>query len=259
MIRSLIIFLLIIIPEVTKAQSQLLKSFDVTLVQQSVAVDKDHFFVINNNSITKHLKSDGTLAGKWDGRDSGVKHLNSGVVIEDKLYCSHSNFPDSPMAGSIEVFNINTMEHVDSHSFGIMIGSTTWIDRYNNNWYVAFAHYAGDGSSEGKNPDWTQLVKLDNQWRRLEAWIFPEEVLERMHPYSTSGGVWTGNGQLIISGHDKQEVYLMELPQKGYTLNLLEIIEVPNPGQGIAWDHWADNVMWGIDRKENKVLKIKID
>lgn len=246
-------------PMLLSAQSRLLETYEVADAQQAVAVSEEHFYVINNHSITKHLKSDGSLVGQWDGSGSGLRHLNSGVVIGDTLYCSHSNFPDSPMASSIEMFDARTMHHVGNHSLGIMVGSATWLVRGENSWYVAFAHYTGTGSSEGKGPEWTQLVRFDNKWRRREAWIFPKEVLTRMAPYSTSGGVWNNDGRLYVSGHDREEVYLLAFPKMGYTLEWIETIQVPIPGQGIAWDPTAENVLWGINRKEKRVIKARLE
>ena len=49
------------------------------------------------------------------------------------------------MVSSIEVFETATLEHVESHSFGIFGGSATWVDRADGHWWVAFAHYAGFG------------------------------------------------------------------------------------------------------------------
>lgn len=246
---------------VTSAFSQafLLKTYDVPEAQQAVAVGENHFYVINNHSITKHLKSDGSVVAQWDGSGTGIKHLNSGVVIGDTLFCSHSNFPEVPMASSITYFDCKTMRPIGSHSFGIMIGSATWIDRYKGSWYVAFAHYGGNGSSEGKGPEWTQLIRFDKSWHREEGWIFPKQVIESMKPYSTSGGVWDREtGRLYISGHDKQEIYVMTLPEVGYTLEMNETITVPIPGQGIAWDYWEERILWGIDRQAKKVVKVKL-
>lgn len=258
--RSLFIFFFCITYSQLQSQSRLVKTFEVDQVQQAVAVDEEFFYVINNSSIIKYHKTSGQRIAVWDGTTDGIiKHLNSGIVIKDKLYCSNSNFPESPMASSLEIFDTKTMQHIDSHSFGIMIGSATWIDRKDDYWWVAFAHYEGNGSSEGKGTPWTQLVKFDNEWRRLEAWIFPKEVIDKMAPYSSSGGVWGDDEQLYITGHDRSEVYVLDLPSKGYTLELIRTIQVPISGQGIAWDHWQRRALWGIDRKEKMVKMFELE
>jgi len=56
--------------------------YNVPEAKQAVAVDRDHFYVINNSIITKHKKQNGELVVKWDGTDVGIPHLNSGVVIK---------------------------------------------------------------------------------------------------------------------------------------------------------------------------------
>ncbi|HEY9342200.1 MAG TPA: hypothetical protein VIQ23_11505, partial [Hanamia sp.] len=107
---------------------------------QGIAVDKGFFYVIANNSIFKYNKKEGRMVGNFEGKREGfLKHLNSGIVIKNKLYCAHSNFPDSPMASSIEIFDTGTMEHIGSHSFGLFGGSATWIDEKDGYWWVAFA------------------------------------------------------------------------------------------------------------------------
>ncbi len=95
-----------------------IQKFPLKEAKQAVAVDKDHFYVINNSTITKHRKATGEQIAIWDGTKDSVKHLNSGVVIKGKLYCANSNYPQSPMAGSIEIFDVATMTHIGNHSFG---------------------------------------------------------------------------------------------------------------------------------------------
>src|SRR5688500_10982329 len=138
---------LLIVPFGVKGQqAKEVRRFEVSQAKQAVAVDKDYFYVINNSSISKHRKNDGKLMASWDGTQEGMlTHLNSGMVIEGKLYCAHSNYPEEPMASSVEVFDTQTLEHIDNHSFGIMTGSATWIDHYQGYWWIGFAHYTGKG------------------------------------------------------------------------------------------------------------------
>lgn len=242
------------------AQSRLVKTFKVDQAQQAVAVDEAFFYVINNSSIIKYRKTNGEKIAAWDGSADGIiKHLNSGIVIGDTLYCSNSNFPESPMVSSLELFNTETMQHIGNHSFGIMIGSATWIEQKDGYWWAAFAHYEGSGSSEGKGTAWTQLVKFDSKWRRLEAWIFPKELIHKMTPYSSSGGVWGSDGLLYVTGHDHPEVYVLALPNKGFTLEWVKTIQVPITGQGIAWDKWQKRTLWGINRKEKMVKVVELE
>ncbi|HJT74001.1 MAG TPA: hypothetical protein VJ720_08285, partial [Chitinophaga sp.] len=171
---------LFMLPAFVVAQQAVeLQQFKPAEAKQGVAVDAAHFYVINNSTITKHEKSGGRQVASWDGTKDSVKHLNSGIVIKGKLYCANSNYPQSPMAGSIEIFDAATLKHERSHSFGIGYGSVTWIDQRNGYWWVVFANYTGRGSSEGKDNRWTMLVKFTMEWQMVESWIFPPQVIER--------------------------------------------------------------------------------
>lgn len=59
----------LILPALQPAFAQTLtpaKTFDVKEAKQAVAVDAQHFYVINNSAITKHSKADGKLTATWD-------------------------------------------------------------------------------------------------------------------------------------------------------------------------------------------------
>lgn len=237
-----------------------MKQFTVKEAKQGVAVDRHHFYVINSSTITKHDKESGELITLWDGSAAGVKHLNSGVVIKGKLYCATSNYPDSPMAGSIEIFDARTLEHIGCHSFGILRGSATWIDKYKGSWYVGFAHYSGNGSSEGKDTRWTTVARFDRKWRETGSWIFPENIIKLFTPMSNSGATRGSDGRLYCTGHDEPEIYVMEIPGTGYTLSHVETITTPVHGQGIAIDRTVNKklIMYGIRRDKNLVIAFEI-
>jgi len=267
MLRSLPLTILVLFndsPLSAQADSQQakeLRRFPVAEATQAVAVDRNFFYVINNSTISKHSKDNGTMAAKWDGSALGIKHLNSGVVIKGRLYCAASNYPESPMAGSIEVFDVNTLKHIGNHSFGIFSGSATWIDKREGCWYVGFAHYTGVGSSEGKDTRWTSVVKFNNKWQQVESWIFPKNLIELFTPRSNSGATWGKDGKLYCTGHDRSEVYVTEIPQTGYTLKYIKTIQTPINGQGIAFDRTIKDkmVMYGISRAENLVIVFEIE
>lgn len=258
---SIIVLALLVLPMIGKSQKKVVEINRFLIKNthhlQGVAVDQDYFYAIANFAITKHKKSDGSFISEWDGgKDSIIKHLNSGVVIDHKLYCANSNFPDNPMASSIEIFDTKTLKHIGSHSFGIFAGSATWIDRYDGYWWVVFANYNGKHSAEGRDNHWTTLVKFNDDWNVLESWVFPKKVLEAFAPNSNSGGNWSSDGNLYLTGHDKKEMYLMKLPKSGYTLQLLEVIPVINPGQAIAIDRSqkSRSIFYAVDRQDNSVI-----
>lgn len=234
-----------------------INNFALSLAKQGVAVDSDHFYVVNNSIITKHQKKDGQLIATFEGESLGFTHLNSGVVVDGLLYCANSNFPNHPMLSSIEIFDTQTLTHIKSHSFGIdNRGSLTWVDRYDGHWWAVFAHYAGKNASEGKDNRWTTLVKLNDQWQQLGAWAFPKNMIEAFGNYSNSGGNWSPDGTLYCTGHDEGEIYELKIPKAGYTLEYLRTIPAPGiQGQGIAIDRSVKEeiVLYGIQRKTNRV------
>jgi len=220
---------------------------------QAVAVDANHIYAIGNSTIGKYDRRTRELVGRWNSTpDIPLVHLNSGVVIDGKLYCAHSNYPTNPETSSIEIWDTQKLEHVGSHSFGIYEGSLTWIDRRDGNWWAAFAHYTRPG--QAKDNRWTTLVRFDKQWRRLNAWTFPEHLLERFQPNSCSGGCWGPDGLLHVTGHDLGEVYRLALPASGSELKHIDTIQIPITGQGIAWD-LAGKRLFGIRRPDRQVLE----
>lgn len=228
------------------------KQYRVHSAKQAVAVDGTFFYVIDNSKITKYTLQ-GEQAGMWEDTDpERIKHLNSGLVIAGKLYCAHSNYPDVPMASSIEVFDTETMTHDSSISLGIDIGSCTWILPAKEGWYVFFAHYDGNGKESGKDVSWSQLVEYDNQWRRKQGWVLPKDLIEEIKPHSLSGAVLIGN-VFYCTGHDARKCYLLELPDRGMRLKWINTINIPFHGQGIAVD--PEGNLWGIDRKDKLVIK----
>ncbi len=255
-----IFFIILLIISCNVLQSQnIVKTYNVPSARQAVAVDSKYFYVINNNSITKHHKNDGVLVDSWEDKDSLIHHMNSGIIIHRKLFCINSNYPDIPMASSLEVFNPVTLEHISTHSFGILNGSATWVGRHKNFWYVAFAQYSGKNGVTGKNNAWTRLVKFDLKWRQIESWLFPKKLLEKFGTKSNSGGVILSNGRILITGHDNFEIYVLGFPDKGVTLKWIDTILVGSYGQGIAYEKDGESeLIYGIIRKENKVVVTKI-
>ena len=226
--------------------------------RQGIAVDQNFFYAVTDRAIAKHDKRTGKLVSRWDSaKDGPIIHLDSGVIVDGKLYAAHSNYPQLPMTSSVEIYDTKSMRHVGTHSFGIQLGSLTWIDRHDGAWWAVFANYSrvfGTAQQPYGNSYWTTLVKLDDQWRQLQAWIFPASVIKRAEPMSVSGGSWGPDGLLYVTGHDHPEVYAMRLPTMGSVLELVETIPFGNAGQGIAWDRSEPGVLWGIHRAKAEAL-----
>ncbi|MEE8142935.1 MAG: hypothetical protein V3T77_07535, partial [Planctomycetota bacterium] len=156
------------------------------------------------------------------------------------------------------IFQTETLEHVGSHSFGMGGGSATWMDRRDGHWWVAFAHYAGRGGESGKGPEWTTLLKFDQQWRRVGGYNFPPKLVERFAGMSNSGGAWGEDGRLYATGHDRGEVYVLSLPEAGSVLVLEDILPVTTEGQGIAWDRSEPGSLYTILRSSGEVVVYRL-
>ena len=167
------------------------------------------------------------------------------------------------MTSSIEVWDVATLKHIEIHSFGVMLGSFTWLDRHNGSWWGAFANYdivqRGMTEPYGETRN-TVMVQFDDDFEVLQSWSLPAEILRRMSPMSNSGGSWGSDGYLYLSGHDDPEVYVMALPENGSELDWLATVRIPRlNGQGIAWDRSIDgNTLWAILRSTRQVLKIEM-
>lgn len=235
------------------------RRFTAPEARQGIAVDGDYFYAITNREIGKYEKETGKLVKKWDSpADGPIIHLDSGVVLDGKLYCAHSNYPGVPMASSIEIFDTRTMEHVGSHSFGIFGGSATWVDRHDGFWWVAFANYAGNGGVPGQGPSWTMLMKFDEDWRWAGGYVYPANIVEKFGEMSNSGGTWGEDGKLYITGHDNAEIYVMSVPNAGSVMVHEATLPVTAEGQGIAWDRSEPGTMYTILRSETAVIVSKL-
>jgi hypothetical protein len=67
------------------------------------------------------------------------------LILDGKLWCAHSNYPEMPMKSSVEVFDPKTMQHLESIDLTDAGGSLTWVDRRDGEWYACFAQYAKTG------------------------------------------------------------------------------------------------------------------
>ncbi|BBM82802.1 GntP family permease [Candidatus Uabimicrobium amorphum] len=257
--RKLILIALGLIAIVAQDNSYdfpVIRTFQSPLAHQGVAVDREHFYTIKTRSIAKHRKDTGKLTAEWNATTPGkIIHLNSGLVVNDRLYCGHSNWPNTPMKSSIEVWDTNTLSHCNSIHFANPPGSCTWVDRYQDFWWVCFAHYDKKGGEKGKGVEMTTLVKYDDQWRPLGSWKFPQTVVKKFAPYSCSGGAWGADGLLYVSGHDAAELYALSIVKEESTLHFQKTIKVNSRGQGIAFDRTpSPQNLYTINRDTKTVI-----
>ena len=230
--------------------------FVIPEANQGVGVDAKHFYAVDNRSIGKYDKATGKLVKKWQGPKNGpVKHLDSAMVMDGKIYAAHSNWPEWPMTSSLEIYDAETMEHVGTHSFGIQWGSLTWVDWHDNHWWMTFANYdrlIGPNKTPYGHKANTLMVKLTRDFRPVQAWTLPKAILDKFEDMSNSGGSWGPDGFLYLTGHDPAELYRMRLPKAGSVLELVDVIPMNIRGQGIAWDRSQPGVIYGIIRATAK-------
>ncbi len=237
-----------------KAQTENVTYIEVGKAQQGVAVDRDHFYVINNTSITKHVKDSGLVTDSIECVSLGLKHMNAAVVVGDQLYCAHSNYPDLPMVSSVEVFDAKNLKHVKTHSFGIDYGSLTWLDFKDGYWWAMFANYSKEGYPVPNT--YTNLVQFTPEWQKRQSWILPKALVEKFGNMSCSGGFWYNDSMIYITGHDLPEMYSLKFPAMGSVMIWEKTFAVPVHGQAIAVDRSSvDRTIFGIDRKAHKGIK----
>jgi hypothetical protein len=219
---------------------------------QGVGVDARHFYAVDNRAIAKYDKATGKLVEKWEApSDAPIVHLDSAMVVDGKLYAAHSNYPGWPMTSSVEIFDVDTMERIGSHSFGVRWGSLTWVDWHDGHWWLTFANYdqkIGPGQTPYGGKANTVLIEMTGSFEPVRSWSLPKEVLDRLEEMSNSGGSWGPDGFLYLSGHDPAEIYKLAIPRAGSVLELVEIVPLNIRGQGIAWDRSQRGVIYGILR-----------
>lgn len=228
---------------------------------QAAAVDATHFYGIGNHALVKHRRDGGERVAEWIGPRGGpIVHFNSGFVEGNRLVLAHSNFPQLPMASSLEIHDTRTLAPVSSHSLGIRLGSLTWATRYRGFWWACFANYNDSGTTPGFDQRWTHVGQFDDAWQMRQSWLFPPQVIATWGDSACSGGDWGEDGLLYVTGHDAPELYVLRLPRQGVTLEYVTTIDVPFEGQGWAWDRSArgDRVIWGISRARQQVVAARI-
>lgn len=209
---------------------------------QAAAADEVFVYAISSTAVAKYDRATSERVALSTGE---AKHLNSGFFWEGKLYCAHSNYPKKPEKSEIMVLDPKTMELTPFKEFTENRGSLTWAVHEGDSWWCTFAHY---GEDNGK----TVLVKFDEQWREQGMWNYPPEVIHQLGRFSISGGIWHEN-HLLVTGHDKREIYRLRLPAKGNVLEFVDVLPSPFPGQGIAVDPRTGGLI-GIDRAKRQVI-----
>ena len=223
---------------------------------QGVAVDENYYYVISNINITKHNKITNELIATWQADTNNktyehFQHMNSGTVIDEKLYVAHSRYSSDPNFNTIEIWNVKNdlLEHEKTIPMPRKYGSLTWIDKHpDGSWWMCYAVY---GESVNKN---TKLVKYQYKNKKFieaENWTFPKEVVDNWGDMSCSGGSWGADGNLYTTGHDHEKAFVLEIDKTDKLKYLRAENNVGFYGQAIAWDRFSEQPMlWGIVKRK---------
>ena len=226
------------------------------IASQGVAVGKDHFYAISNTSVQMCDKSNGRVLQKWKADTSQeefshFKHLNSGTVVGDKLYCAHSRYGVDANDCSVEIWDLagNEMKHEKSIKMPRDHGSLTWVDMDSNgDWWMCYAVY---GKIKNRQTQLVQYQYVDGDFTQKAHYFFPHSVVEHWGRMSCSGGSWGADGKLYLTGHDHASVYVLQVVE-GELRFLREEKGLAIKGQAIAWDRSSEQpTLWGIIRNKH--------
>ena len=247
-------------PQVRRLTAKTLRTFTAPEARQGVAADARHIYAVDNTVVAKYQIASGRRVAAWTGPRNGlIRHLNSCLADGGRLHCANSNYSQTPMGSSIEVFDTAAMTHAASHSLGMRDeGSLTWLDRWRGGWIAGFAHYDQTGGVPFKDHRFSSVVTFDAEWRRTGGWLFPASALQRMAPYAASGGAIGPDGWLYLLGHDRPEMYVVARPPMGPTMIHVATIDLEAEGQAFAWAQDGSRTIFTIDRRKGLVRTIEV-
>ncbi|WDE98880.1 hypothetical protein PQO03_13655 [Lentisphaera profundi] len=223
-------------------------------VSQGVAVDEKYFYGISNTRISKHDKLTNKIVATWQAKGEKFKHfkhMNSGTVIDGKLYCAHSRFAVDPNDCTVEIWDVQGERLVYERSISMprKHGSLTWIDQSPDGfWWMCYAVY-------GKNNHKTKLVKYryeNNKFIEIDSYFFPQQVISQWGRWSCSGGSWDADQKLYTTGHDHGRAYVLEIAKDNKLTYVRTEKDLGFYGQAIAWDRFSEKPMlWGIIKNKS--------
>ncbi len=225
---------------------------------QGVVADRRYLYAIDNAVIARYDRTSGARIDAWTGDRLLYKHMNSCSLNGRELVCAASNYPDVPMASSIERFDVATLKPIGSRSLGPGRGSLTWLQWHDGSWWACFANYSERGGEPGRDNRWTTLVRYSRDFVEQGAWLFPAALIAKFAPMSSSGGAWNADGLLYVTGHDLKELYALRLPKAGSILEHVATFSIPTEGQAIAWDPIEPRTLWSIARKPGEMVATRI-
>ena len=215
---------------------------------QAAVADGEHLYAISNTTFATYDRVTGELLATASA--AGTEHLNSGFLHDGLIYAAHSNYPQMPHESDIRVFDPEANTLRVHHVFPDPPGSLVWCVRHNDHWWCCFAWYGAD------NADTVLIEYADNAFtKEKRRYVFPEEVVSDFDGMSASGGIWDGD-TLLASHHHFPVLYRLRLPNdpEATTLELVETLTCPFPGQGIAADPATPGGLVGIDRSARAIV-----
>ncbi|MFC7292801.1 hypothetical protein [Hirschia litorea] len=248
-------------PPVQYLKATTLREYTAPEADQGVAVDAEYFYPVDNTVIGKYRRDTGEIVARFTSPHKGlIRHMNSCYARYGKIWCANSNYSQTPMGSSIEVFDSASLHHIQSHSLGMRDeGSLTWVDELSDGYITGFAHYSKKGGLAHKGYEYSSVVTFDEKWRRTGGWMFPKNVSDAMAPYAASGGALGPDELLYILGHDKPEMYVLAKPVMGPTLVHVATISLQAEGQAFAFSpDKKQSIIWAIDRKKGLVREIQL-
>ncbi len=243
-VRNLAIFSLTLLGMTSRSQADWEQTGSIAApeARQAAAADEKSVYAIDNKVVVRYDRETGEKLATSTGP---AWHLNSGFILDVKMYCAHSNYPMKPEQSEIKVLDLQSMELSEFKSFPDPPGSITVVLKKDGHWWCVFAHYKEDNAK-------TLLVKYDDKWNELARWTFPESVISGLGNYSISGAIWSGE-ELLATGHDEKLIYRLQVPEGSSVVRHLGTVKAPFTGQGIAVDPNTGGLI-GINRKNKEVL-----
>ena len=116
--------LLLLAPQ---AKPEVVRAWRAAEARQGVAVDDAAFYAIDNSAIGKFDRASGRKLASWKGDARKFRHLNSCAIVKTELVCANSNYPQTPMRSSVEVFDRASLGHLRTIDLGKQDGSLTFI------------------------------------------------------------------------------------------------------------------------------------
>ena len=244
MICALILLYIILFRDDEELRVATDRVYKVKEVKKGVAIDDRYFYTISDSHIEKYGRKTGK---KILSKKLPFKHLNGGTFVNGDLVVIN-NPPRNPEHNAIVWIDPKTLGLIDIMPLPQVKGSLTWIDWAWDKWWLCDAH--------GKN---TAIYCFNDDWTLEGYWKLPKEVIKNTKPRSLSGGAWFGE-YLCVSGHDKPELYILELAYDKLQATLLKTIPICFDGNGFAFERGKDNTYaWGARGDHHTIVRCPIN